>query len=85
MLACWRRASRPWRCGSWTSGSPLSTPTARSARAGSTAGKQRAVVDQAAAVLILQTALDAERSSGAPPGELVRADGRKPRTKDRRR
>jgi putative Holliday junction resolvase len=39
---------------------------------------QRAVVDQAAAVLILQTALDAERSSGLPPGELV--GGRKPRT-----
>jgi putative pre-16S rRNA nuclease len=47
--------------------------------------RQRAVVDQAAAVLILQAALDAERSSGRPPGELVRADGRKPRTKDRRR
>jgi putative Holliday junction resolvase len=46
---------------------------------------QRAVVDQAAAVLILQSALDAERGSGRPPGELVRTDGRKPRTKDRRR
>jgi putative Holliday junction resolvase len=46
---------------------------------------QRAVVDQAAAVLILQAALDAERSSGRPPGELVRTDGRKPRTKDRHR
>ena len=46
---------------------------------------QRAVVDQAAAVLILQAALDAERSSGRPPGELVRTDGRKPRTKERRR
>ncbi|HEX7461709.1 MAG TPA: Holliday junction resolvase RuvX [Dermatophilaceae bacterium] len=32
---------------------------------------QRAVVDQAAAVLILQAALDAERSSGLAPGELV--------------
>jgi len=32
---------------------------------------QRAVVDQAAAVLILQTALDAEKSSGLAPGELV--------------
>ena len=46
---------------------------------------QRAVVDQAAAVLILQTALDAEKSSGLPPGELV-AEGRSrkpraPRTK----
>lgn len=47
--------------------------------------RQRAVVDQAAAVLILQAALDAERSSGRPPGELVRGDGRKPRTKDRGR
>jgi putative pre-16S rRNA nuclease len=47
--------------------------------------RHRAVVDQAAAVLILQAALDAERGSGHPPGELVRPDGRKPRTKDRRR
>jgi putative Holliday junction resolvase len=47
--------------------------------------RQRAVVDQAAAVLILQVALDTERGSGRPPGELVRTDGRKPRTKDRRR
>src|SRR5664279_3229144 len=39
---------------------------------------QRAVVDQAAAVLILQAALDAEKSSGLPPGELVA--GRKPRS-----
>ena len=38
---------------------------------------QRAVVDQAAAVLILQTALDAEKSSGQAPGELV--GERKPR------
>ena len=47
--------------------------------------RQRAVVDQAAAVLILQAALDAERSSGRPPGELVGTSGRKPRTKDRHR
>lgn len=33
--------------------------------------KRRAVVDQAAAVLILQTALDTERASGRAPGELV--------------
>jgi putative Holliday junction resolvase len=33
--------------------------------------QRRAVVDQAAAVLILQHALDTERSTGAPPGELV--------------
>jgi len=32
---------------------------------------RRAVVDQAAAVLILQHALDAERATGTPPGEIV--------------
>ncbi|MFT4263026.1 MAG: Holliday junction resolvase RuvX [Nocardioides sp.] len=32
---------------------------------------RRAVVDQAAAVLILQHALDTERTSGTAPGELV--------------
>jgi putative holliday junction resolvase len=32
---------------------------------------RRAVVDQAAAVLILQHALDTERATGRPPGELV--------------
>ena len=46
--------------------------------------RQRAVVDQAAAVLILQNALDTERSTGAPPGEPVRPGRRKPRTKDAR-
>jgi putative holliday junction resolvase len=34
-------------------------------------GKQRAVVDQAAAVLILQQALDRERTTGNPAGEIV--------------
>ena len=33
--------------------------------------RRRAVVDMAAAVLILQTALDTERSSGQAPGEIV--------------
>ena len=33
--------------------------------------KGRANIDQVAAVVILQSALDAERSSGRPPGELV--------------
>jgi putative Holliday junction resolvase len=33
--------------------------------------KRRAVVDQAAAVLILQQALDRERTTGEPPGEIV--------------
>jgi putative Holliday junction resolvase len=36
--------------------------------------KRRAVVDQAAAVVILQNALDTERGTGAAPGELVPAD-----------
>jgi putative holliday junction resolvase len=34
-------------------------------------GKRRAVVDQAAAVLILQHALDAERATGTAPGEIL--------------
>jgi putative Holliday junction resolvase len=34
---------------------------------------RRAVVDQAAAVVILQNALDTERGTGSPPGELVDA------------
>lgn len=33
--------------------------------------KRRAVVDQAAAVVILQGAIDTERTAGAPVGELV--------------
>ena len=33
--------------------------------------KRRAVVDQAAAVVILQNALDTERGTGVAPGELV--------------
>jgi putative Holliday junction resolvase len=35
---------------------------------------RRAVVDQAAAVLILQHALDTERTTGHPPGEIVRGE-----------
>lgn len=35
---------------------------------------RRAVVDQAAAVLILQHALDTERATGRPPGEIVVAE-----------
>ena len=34
--------------------------------------RRRTVLDQAAAVAILQAALDTERASGAPPGEEVR-------------
>ncbi|WP_347350214.1 Holliday junction resolvase RuvX [Intrasporangium sp.] len=45
---------------------------------------QRAVVDQAAAVLILQAALDAETRSGEPAGEMV-SSRRKPRRRSARR
>ena len=37
--------------------------------------QRRAVVDQAAAVMILQHALDTERATGVPPGEPVERDG----------
>jgi len=37
-------------------------------------GKRRAVVDQVAAVVILQSALDTERSSGREPGEIVEVE-----------
>jgi putative Holliday junction resolvase len=36
--------------------------------------KRRKVVDQAAAVVILQNALDTERATGRPPGELVTSE-----------
>ncbi|MFC6697533.1 Holliday junction resolvase RuvX [Nocardioides daphniae] len=36
--------------------------------------KRRAVVDQAAAVVILQHALDTERTSGSAPGEIIEVD-----------
>lgn len=35
---------------------------------------RRSVVDQAAAVLILQNALDTERATGNPPGEIVKGN-----------
>jgi putative Holliday junction resolvase len=38
------------------------------------ARKRREHIDQAAAVVILQAALDTERSTGTPPGDLVRPD-----------
>ena len=43
-------------------------------RSGRTARTSRAVIDQVAAVIILQNALDSERSSGRPPGALVDPD-----------
>jgi putative Holliday junction resolvase len=44
-------------------------------QAGKTQRSSRAVIDQAAAVVLLQDALDTERSTGRPPGELVRVEG----------
>ncbi|MEU7039663.1 Holliday junction resolvase RuvX [Streptomyces varsoviensis] len=41
---------------------------------GVNAKKGRSVVDQAAAVIILQNALETERTSGQPPGEGVEVD-----------
>ena len=51
----------------------LSTVTAEAVlrEQGRKGPRRRAVVDQAAAVVILQSALDAERRTGAAPGELV--------------
>jgi putative Holliday junction resolvase len=51
----------------------LSTVTAESVlrERGKKGQKRRAVVDQAAAVVILQNALDTERASGRAPGETV--------------
>jgi putative holliday junction resolvase len=43
-------------------------------RSGRTARTSRAVIDQVAAVIILQNALDSERTSGRPPGALVDPD-----------
>jgi putative Holliday junction resolvase len=54
----------------------LSTVSAQQAlrAAGKSSRKQRPIVDQAAAVIILQHAIDAERASGAPPGRTIIAD-----------
>lgn len=54
----------------------LSTVSAQSALRGSgrTTRDSRSVVDQVAAVIILQHALDAERSGGTPPGIVVVPD-----------
>ncbi|MBB1258290.1 Holliday junction resolvase RuvX [Streptomyces alkaliterrae] len=51
----------------------MSTVTAAQSMrsAGVSAKKGRARIDQAAAVVILQSALEAERVSGSPPGECV--------------
>ena len=36
--------------------------------------RRRSVVDQTAAVVILQSALDAERATGRPPGQIVQVE-----------
>ena len=58
----------------------LTTVTAQQGlrASGVRAKDQRAVVDQAAAVVLLQAALDAERTGGAPPGRPVDPPGRRP-------
>ena len=80
------RARRRRRCASSRAGSPaggagagaavderLTTVSAEAMLRdqGRKGGKRRAVVDQAAAVVILQNALDTERATGAAPGEIV--------------
>jgi putative Holliday junction resolvase len=54
----------------------LTTVTAsrRLSAAGKRMRQQRALIDAAAAVTILEIALDAERGNGVPPGELVVTD-----------
>lgn len=45
------------------------------AQGGRTSKERRTVIDQAAAALLLQGALDAERQTGQPPGEVVGTTG----------
>jgi putative Holliday junction resolvase len=54
----------------------LSTVSAHSAMraAGRSTRQSRSVIDQAAAVIIVQHALDSERSAGTPPGEIAHPD-----------
>ena len=63
----------------------MSTVSAHQAlhASGRSGRRHRAVVDQAAAVVILQTALDAERSSGRRPGERVTATRPEPPAEER--
>ncbi len=50
--------------------------------AGRSARSGRAVIDQAAAVEIVQYAVDTERATGAAPGSLVREEHEQPRPGD---
>jgi putative holliday junction resolvase len=45
---------------------------------GRSGAKRRAVVDQAAAVVILQHVLDTERASGVAPGETIEGNTARP-------
>lgn len=47
------------------------TASARLSSAGRNTRRQRSVIDQAAAVAILEGALDHERATGTPPGEVL--------------
>lgn len=47
-------------------------------QAGRSAKSQRAVIDQVAAVIVVQHALDAERSQGVPPGDVIDPDSPTP-------
>jgi len=64
----------------------MSTVTAHHAlqASGRSGRRHRQVVDQAAAVVILQSALDAERATGRRPGERVVADPGDARSTDAR-
>lgn len=50
------------------------TATAQLRQSGRRTKDARSVVDQAAAAVILQSALDSERATGTRPGELVNAE-----------
>lgn len=54
----------------------LSTVSAQAAlhAAGRSSKQSRSVIDQAAAVIIVQHALDFERTAGTPPGDLAHPD-----------
>jgi putative Holliday junction resolvase len=54
----------------------LTTVSAQSAlrASGRSAKKSRSIIDQVAAVIIVQHALDFERAAGTPPGEIAHPD-----------
>ena len=66
-----RGGSRRCRCGCVDERLTTVSAEAMLRDRGRKGSKRRAVVDQAAAVVILQHALDTERATGRAPGELV--------------